>query len=176
MVRFIRDFILKGSDREVFTVIQQSLPHYMKQTGEYTVQSEIHEGECLYRKAIVHTDVDTMIPRLIREKIPPSIIDTVSSLIEEQIFDNRLMKIQWSITPVSKSIYTLSGNIRFISLDGGLCKIVILIYLEWNDVESIIPDTTAQNFLLPLLEKQIPDMCLNQIRHAYTSIVKNELV
>lgn len=175
MVRFVRDFILKGRDTEIFQTIRNGLPSFMEQKGGYEIQKEIKEGDRLYRKSSIQRDATaSLIPKLIQEKIPKQLMDTVTNLIEEQIFYEKILKIQWSIIPHADPIYILSGSIRFISLDADICKVMILIHLEWNDIDKYIPNMTMRDMILPLLENKIPEICVAELKHTYSDILSQE--
>jgi len=175
MVRFIREFIVKGKDEDIFEAVRDRLPYSLRWKGGYQIDSEIREGDRLYRKANIHKDVTKLIPAVLYEQIPATLVDIVSNVTEEKIFYPKQLKIQLSVSPRSDPIYTLSGSIRFIALNPETCKVVILLYLEWKGLEKHISSTTARDMLLPLLENKFPDIFVRELQEFYQDIlVKTE--
>ena len=118
MVKIIRDFVLAGTDHDIFEILKAKLPDYLNQDGdEYTIMEEIEEKGRLYRKArLVRMSNLDVIPSLIKERLPDEFIETATRLIEENIFYEKEKKIQYNLRCDYEDVYNLSGNIRFIPL------------------------------------------------------------
>lgn len=169
MVRFIRDFILKGRDNEIFIAIREKLPVCMSKLGEYDVDTEINENGRFYRKSFIKKNIaQKMIPGFIQEKLSSELIQTMSDLVEENIFYEKELKIQWNIIPRTDAVYSLFGSTRFMSIDHDRCKVIIMIHLEWNNIEKYI-----YPHLLPLIESKMPDIYLHEINTIYKQILSS---
>jgi hypothetical protein len=176
MVKIIRDFVLAGTDHDIFEILKAKLPDYLNQDGdEYTIMEEIEEKGRLYRKArLVRMSNLDVIPSLIKERLPDEFIETATRLIEENIFYEKEKKIQYNLRCDYEDVYNLSGNIRFIPLAEGMCKVVVTVYMELQNLEKYIPNTTARDLLVPILESRIPDLYIEKQKAVYTMICSQE--
>jgi len=175
MVRLIREFFLNGHIGDVFDKIMTRIPDAIRrEEGEYKVMDEIVEKDRIYRKALIHKQsVLDMIPSLIKERLPETLLRTATRLIDESIFyknrDN--YRIQWSVTNECDRVYSISGTTRFIEMSDTLCKVVILVHLHIEDLDRYISNATARDMVRPLLESKIPDLFIDNIRDIYTLII-----
>jgi hypothetical protein len=176
MVKIIRDFVLAGTDHDIFEILKAKLPDYLNQDGdEYTIMEEIEEKGRLYRKArLVRMSNLDVIPSLIKERLPEEFIETATRLIEENIFYEKEKKIQYNLRCDYEDVYNLSGNVRFIPLAEGTCKVMVTVYMELQNLEKYIPNTTARDLLLPILESRIPDLYIEKQKSVYTMICSQE--
>lgn len=176
MVKIIRDFVLGGTEDDIFETLKTRLPDYLNQDeDEYTILQEIQENGRLYRKArlIRMSNVD-VIPSMIKERLPQAFIDTATRLIEENIFYDKEKKIQYNLRCEYDDVYNLSGNIRFIPLDESTCKVIMTLYMELQNLEKYIPSATARDLLLPILESRIPDLCIEKQKAVYARVCAQE--
>lgn len=169
MVKIIKDFVLKCKDEIIFEKIRDS---EIYDKSEYTIQEEINEPDRLYRKILLKkpTLLDT-IPTLLKEQLPIEFVQTVTNLITEEIFYNKEKKIQYSIQCNPDNVYTLSGNIRFIQLDNINCKVIVLLYLEFNNEISKYINNNIRSLIIPILETKIPELFVNNLNDTYKSLL-----
>jgi hypothetical protein len=172
MVKLIRDFVLPGTEDQIFGLLRQKLPEYLN-SGEdkYVLLEEIKEETRLYRKArlIRASNVD-IIPNIIKERLPQKFIDTATCLIEETIFYEEEHKIQLNVRCEYDDVYNISGSVRFIPLDKTTCKVVMVIYMELNNMEKYIPTSAARDMIVPVIESRIPELFIEKQKMIYTNL------
>lgn len=175
MVKIVREIFLTGEVSHVFDTIMNDLPKMMMSDNEndtYTILEEIAEHSRIYRKVLIHrNDTLDMIPSVIKERLPDTLIHTATRLIQESIYYPKDQKIQWSITNECDPIYTISGTTRFLDMSDNLTKIIILVHFRLEDLSRYIQNSTTRDLVRPFLESKIPELCIDNIRDIYSRLV-----
>lgn len=174
MVKFVKDFILQGDQRDIYETLRTKIPEYLNREEEdgYHIMEEIEEEEKYYRKAkIEKRSFLKKFPQFFLDKLPQSLLETSTKLMEETIFFHKELKIQWTISSQLDDIYVLHGTTRFINSDPQNCKVLVLMFMELKHLEHYFPNQVARNLITPFLESKVPTYFLSNLKDVYKQIV-----
>lgn len=178
MVKFIKDFVLKGDHAFVFDTIRSKVPEFLNREDEdgYHILEEIQEPNRMYRKAkIEKKSFLNRFPRFIRERLPRTLLETSTKLLEENIFYEEEKKIQWTISSQLDDIYVLHGTTKFIEIDQSSCKVMVLLYMELHHLEHYFPNQVARGIVKPFIETKVPEYFLSSLKQVYKEILDENL-
>lgn len=173
MVKIVRDFFLNGIDHDIFHLLKISIPKYLKEkTGDKcNILEEIVENKKLYRKSYIEQkSILQKIPNLIIDKIPSELTEQMTTLIEEAIFDQETLTIEWKI--YHKDMYCIEGRTMFVQVDEEKCKVIVFVYLTVSDMKQQIPNKMIRLMVLPIIESKMPEMFVENLKIAYQEIIK----
>jgi hypothetical protein len=173
MVKLIREFILPTNEERSFHLICENIPGFLNREEDgYHILEEIEDTDRLYRKTRIEKKsfVDDF-PTFIKDKLPISLLQTSTKLMEESIYEFKNHQIKWKIYSEMDDIYVLSGTTKFIRLNENSCKVMILMYLDFHHLEHYFPNPTTRKMILPFLETKMPDFCIENVKRVYKEIV-----
>lgn len=169
MVKITRDMILPHPPNAVFRALRRSMPDIALRSPQsrYKIEDEIEEKDRFYRRASIHRPASLeRLPPLVRTRLPPDLISRAINMMEESIFYEQDDRIQWTI--VCPDLYSFSGNTRFLPIDRGGCRIIVLFYFDLDLDTYLTP--SMQKIIVPVLQERIPDIFWSEMKSIYENI------